>query len=394
VQGAFWLYVKIVIWLTSLTKSIAAMTEFHTTMGHIIVIHIYKFQNSTRHALQRVNHDHSVAILARAKSMMSFADWDAYTSEEEDGVVARAGVVAAAPACDAPDGGALVIAHPPDTHARACDIGVLSASALQLALVPLHRKHVVPAPNTDLPLVLVPGVGGEIVRLAAAAIPHGSHRSSAFEQELSLFCAHGAGLGVVSRQVQAALTGLASKTHSAEKMQAIAAAEHFGSQAFSSSVLLHIQSSVLRKSCKLSATLRFVCSDSTSLPIGRTVYGSVPQLVEHDAKALQSVLALEAVDVGCNVLEDTPTAKIHQSHLKIAALLERPGEKLVALVLPRVCPLQVTDTGQAQTVLAAWDQTTHCGEVDALRAFGGPPMITSAWIETRATSKLLESGKR
>jgi len=71
-----------------------------------------------------------------------------------------------------------------------------------------------------------------------------------------------------------------------------------------------------------------------------------------------------------DVLEERPRVKIHQSSLCIAFFYTQvESNEDILLVLPMVAPLQVTDTGHAESAVAAWSETLYMDKYDEVKAF-------------------------
>jgi hypothetical protein len=154
------------------------------------------------------------------------------------------------------------------------------------------------------------------------------------------------------RSVMAAILGKGSHSHVQQKLLSLAAAQHYASRVRLESVLHHLSASIDRKDIKLRVGWKFFSSDSTTLPIGKLIWSSLPR-----DSCMPDGLSSHVADTDDDPTEETgPRAKVHQSDLRIAFLLERPDGERVALALPVVSPLQITDGGQASCLRTVWEE--------------------------------------
>ena len=97
----------------------------------------------------------------------------------------------------------------------------------------------------------------------------------------------------------------------------------------------------------------FFSSDSTTLPIGKLAWSTSSR--DDDAQA--DLTLYKPDDDAHDVEEAGPRAKIHQSDACIALLITRSDGSHTLLILPFVSPLQVTDSGKAETARVAWSES-------------------------------------
>ena len=189
---------------------------------------------------------------------MPVTGWDAFTSDEE--VAAEPVPIAdPQPPLGALPSEAVVPTHP--TVRRDCEggDGILGVVALR-AVVPdgKRRKHdTIVASPTDCNALLLPTVGGEVVQASVQGVLHSKDRTSTYESTLKTFATKKTSLTFPSRQAMALIRGHSSASHSAEKIEAIAAAQHFGACAFHGSILGHCEASFRRGEFSLLGTFRF-----------------------------------------------------------------------------------------------------------------------------------------
>ena len=185
----------------------------------------------------------------------------------------------------------------------------------------LHQRPV----DTDFGQLVVPNVGSSVVPLVAACLKRGTSRNSSCDQLLSTLDSLDGSMP--GRKVLGQIAGV-SKTHVAEKEQALAAAMHFGGRVFIESLIAHLTAIVHRGEATLQAAIRFFSSDATVLPLGPLQWSSALQLPEVEPGAVTSYAKSENENV---VTETLPRAKLHQSALTL--VLFAPAAARAAFML-------------------------------------------------------------
>ena len=192
--------------------------------------------------------------------------------------------------------------------------------------------------SVDFQQLIVAGSGTEIVKSVAQMLVAKSTKRSGRESLLQRFARSDTDWSTPGRKLVADLLGKKTHSHVKDDFRAVAAAEHFGVRSLFESILAGIIAAVDSEKLLVHDVWKFFGSDTTTLPIGKLTWSARPRVVDTVRGPSLYICDEEADDHD----EETPTAKIHQSDLTVALMLEhRRLSKRILLVIPLVMPLAV-----------------------------------------------------
>jgi len=309
----------------------------------------------------------SVAILARALSMFR-ESWDVLTSEDEDepsavvpGTERHAIRLPAEQSCVVPycptlaltTESAIVPWQPPTYD------DVLRVQAF--VLVKKQR-------TSDFPSFLVPCEALALQTVSARLLHTGParkvHASFICDKFMDKDVPLNAKRSIPTRTGIADLCGMKTATHVAEDLNFVAAALHFGQFAWLASITAHLEGAVCRGDVALHSLLYFFGTDTTTLPIGDLVWDPDHRLPE----CARQIALWTGEPVEAPVHEKNPRAKIHQSYFTVVCVLRAFGRH-VAMIIPVLLPLQISDHGNAEALLHCWQECLNVPMITDLEKY-------------------------
>jgi len=265
---------------------------------------------------------------------MRAADWDA-PSSDDDGFADAVGV------------GVEKLTRPHYELPAFVGVSAPQASGAPTALVPCSSVGVSNAYRS----IVLPAEAGAVVRRVAESVVRPSAPSKRFQPVLDKLTSVDVSMTVPGRKVLAMLTGGASHSHIREKLQVLAAAQHWGTTAWVQSLFTHLCAGLQRKDMRCQACWRCFATDSTTLPLGAVTWSARQRGLG------QGVVSTFSSRDAEEVTEANTRGKIHQSIVIFAFLLRYPSGKAVVLACPVVVPLQITDSGKAEVLVSAWEES-------------------------------------
>jgi hypothetical protein len=139
-----------------------------------------------------------------------------------------------------------------------------------------------------------------------------------------------------------------------KECQALAACVHFGTRAWTNSLLSHLHVEIKRGSIRPQAIYQYVMSDETSMPIQRHVWSAPHESPESYTQQPQPPRSHTANAVQ----KESSSTKIAQTEAEIGFLFQVVATGCWKFwAVPLTCPLQSVDAATGETMLACFKET-------------------------------------